>query len=194
MFGRRVGRLHRHRLDPGDGADDHDRAPVARFEHRRDGRLERLPGSVHVDIDDVHELALGHLVDAAPGEHTGIDDDVVESAELGDAVGHELLLARQVTGIELAGKNIAARGLDLAHGLFHVFGGGHRITDLGDLTTYVEPDDRCAFLGESDRVTAALPAGDARDVDDLAVEISHIGHCLRRSERGLSTTSRYSKL
>ncbi len=112
-----------HRLQPGDGADDGDRAAVTGLEHRRDRGLQRLPGADEVDVDDVGELFLGQLPHLAPpGEHARIGDHVVQPSELFDGIRDELLLEAQVARISLPRKDLTPDALDEPDGLGEVLG------------------------------------------------------------------------
>ena len=114
----------------------------------------------------------------APRQDACVGDDVVESAELLDAVGDQLLLEGEVARITLAGKDFATDFLDEPYRLGEVGLGRRRIGDVvGDGVGDVEPDDRRALTRETDGVVTTLTARDTRDVDDCAVELSQGPNC-----------------
>ena len=114
----------------------------------------------------------------APRQDACVGDDVVESAELLDAIGDQLLLKGEVARITLAGKDFAADFLDEPYGLGEVGLCRRRVGDVvGNGVGDVETDDRCALTRKTDGVVATLTARDTRDVDDCAVELSHRQNC-----------------
>ena len=189
VLGCAVGGLHRHRLEPGHRRHDDDRATVARLDHGGQGGAQGLPGADEVDVDDIGELFLRHLPAQTPGEYARIDHDVVQAAELRDAVGHQLLLECQVAHVALPGQDLAADLLDEPDRLGQIVRRGGRIGGvLGDRSRDVQTDDRRPFTREAECVIAALTTGDAGDVDDLAVKLSHSRTVTRSSLGQLSQT------
>ena len=93
-------------------------------------------------------------------------------AEFGDAVGDDLLEPFEVADVGLLGDDAPAGLLDEVDRLVEILAGRHRIGDAVDLFAQVERDDVGAFLGEPNRVAAALTARRARDEGDLPLELS----------------------
>ena len=79
----------------------------------------------------------------------------------------------QVADVGLRGDDPAVQGLDLLGRLREVGGGRHGVGDAVDLLADVDGDDVGAFLGEPDRVAAALAACRTSDESDLAFKLSH---------------------
>src|SRR5699024_9590402 len=99
------------------------------------------------------------------------------------AARDQVLLERQVTDVADLGEDLPALGLDLLDGRGEVFlGRGRGPHVLRRCGAQVQTDDLGALAGEPDRVLAGVAARDARDVDDLAVDISHVGGTLFSSD------------
>ncbi len=115
---------------------------------------------------DVESLLPRRREDPRVGEHE------VDPPEFGDAVGHDVLEPLEVPDVALLGDDAAAGLLDEVDRLVEILRGRHRVGDAVDLIAQVERDDVGAFLGEPDRVRAALTPRRAGDEGDLAVELS----------------------
>ena len=141
-------------------------------QHRGQRGLDREVNALQVDVDgvdkrrDVQPLLARRRKDARVGQ------DEVEPAELRHAVGDDFLEPFEVANVGLLGHDAAASLLDEVDRLVEILTGGHRIGDAVDLCTQVERDDVGAFLGETNRVAAALTACRARDEGDLPLELS----------------------
>ena len=93
--------------------------------------------------------------------------------ELGDAVLEDRLQLGRVTHVDLRRDNALSGLFDELRGLLEILRRGHRVADRREVLTAVDRDDVGAFLGEPDRMTAALPARGTGDECDFPLNASH---------------------
>jgi hypothetical protein len=119
-----------------------------------------------VDRDRIQErLATG------PVERTdsGLCDDAIEAAELGDARGNSLRQRRPLADVGDGGDHRPADLLDEVLGLLEVGLACECVSVARNIGAKVHADDVGALLGEPHRVRTALAAGCAGNEDGLAV-------------------------
>jgi hypothetical protein len=139
----------------------------------RDRGLGGVPDAGQVDVDHVLPGAVIQLFQRAEAEDAGVGRDDVQLPELGHAVVQRRLQRAVVPHVGLGGHDPPVQRLDLLDRLGQVRRGRHRVRHAGDLGTQVHRDDVGAFLGEPDRMAAALAPRGAGDEGDFALQLSN---------------------
>src|SRR5699024_2280255 len=125
-------------------------------------------------VDGGLPVVLGEGVPVVEDIDASVGHDAVKAAtECGDALVNNLLEPVGVADVALLGDNPSVQSLDLRHRFGEVLRSrtvvfGHSGNRLAD----VNGDDVRALLGETQGVTASLPASGSRDEDDLAFHAS----------------------
>jgi hypothetical protein len=144
----------------GHGGGDDEGAGSALLEVVADG-LGAVEGTVQVDLDNVVPGLDGAVEDARVGGGTGVGDEGIDLAEVGNDVLDELLAGLVAVDLALVGLGLDAVGLlEVLDVVLSTLGAG----SVGD-------GDGGAHLGAaaSSLNTHALGAGSAGDDDDLAL-------------------------
>src|SRR5882757_7160134 len=163
-------------------AGQHDSPALPPLEHAGSGHRDGVPHADQVRVDDVAEGSVRVGLGTASRCDPGVGQNDVDRAELGDARCEGPLERSAVPDVGADGVDAPVECLDLAGRLGEVLRPGHRVVDRIDLAGDVDGDDVRAFLGEPDRMAAALAAGSAGDEGDLAVELSHACCSSRRDD------------
>ncbi|KAF0962751.1 hypothetical protein MLGJGCBP_04055 [Rhodococcus sp. T7] len=141
----------------------------------RHGRLDGAPHSGEVDVDEIGEGGLAHLVERPDGgQDTGVRHDDVEPAQFGDTCIDRLLQLGEVTHVCLLCDYPATRPLDQAHRLVQLLARPARIGHLRYVVAQVDGDDVGTLLGEPDRMATALTACGPGNEDNFSADTSHI--------------------
>ncbi len=130
-----------------------------------------MPDALEVYVEDVVPLGLGDPVRGfAADEDAGVRHHDVDAAQLRDTAVDHRAHGVEIADVGLLGDDPTSEGLDPAHRLGKVLGGGGRIErgDGVDTVRDVEGDDVGALLRQPERVTAPLPPGRTGDERDLS--------------------------
>src|SRR6185503_9530274 len=97
----------------------------------------------------------------------------VEPAQFGDALVEDRLQRDDVADVDFRSDATPPGLLDELRGLFEILRCRHGIADRREVLAPVDGDDVGAFLGQSNRVAAALAPACAGDEGDLLMYASH---------------------
>ncbi len=125
-------------------------------------------------VDRADEIGIDHIRPclnlwfALHSGDTSLRHNDIELAELGETLLECGTHLRGLAYVGLGRDDAPALLLDETRGLFEILGRGHRVPDRRDVLAQVHRDDVRALLGQTHRMTAALPASGTGDERDLA--------------------------
>src|SRR5262249_25104518 len=125
------------------------------LQHGVEHRLRAVEDALEIDVDDVIELLVGHVLDRRILDDAGIVDEAVDPAVAGHYGFRHAGEARLVADVDLQPYGLAPRGRDFLRGLLRQIGVDVAGDDLGALG---------AELDRGRLADAPARAGDDRDL------------------------------